>query len=67
LGYLSKYPLANYLMHTPPGKNSPVENPKGISGGKYGIKNIGLNYTALKVTRSLRDVLAKFLTYLKQD
>jgi hypothetical protein len=48
LGYLSKYPLANYLMHTPPGKNSPVENPKGISGGKYGIKKHWLKLHGFK-------------------
>ena len=50
-------------MHSPLRKNSSVENAQGVSGVWY-IKNMDLIYTALKLTQSLREVLAKFLTYL---
>ena len=62
--HLSKCPPANIFMHTPPGKNSSVENIQGISGESMGQKNTDLLYTAIKLTQSLREVLAKFLTYL---
>ena len=63
LVYLSKHPPANILMHSPLRKNSSVENAQGVSGVWY-IKNMDLIYMALKLTQSLREVLAKFLTYL---